>query len=139
MSTFLDKTGLSYFWAKIKAYVDGKIQIPWPVNLGGTGATTAASALSNLGAAETPEYVLISLTPSKWMDDNTQGCTVLGVSSDETKQLIQIVPKLSSLTAFMDAGIVCTTQSFNRLVFSCSTIPTTTIDIFVVIQTVKES
>lgn len=42
---YLDYEGLQRFWEKIKAR-------PTPVNEGGTGATTASAALSNLGVED---------------------------------------------------------------------------------------
>lgn len=133
MSNFLDKTGLSYFWQKVKAYVDGKIQNPWPISSGGTGATTASAALSNLGAAEIPISIPIPLNSSGW-SNNTQTVDVPGVSANETEQLIQIVPQLSSLEAYIEAGILCTAQGTSQLTFECETVPSTNILVYVVIQ-----
>lgn len=133
MSNFLDKTGLSYFWQKVKAYVDGKIQNPWPISSGGTGATTASAARTNLGAAEIPISIPIPLNSSGW-SNNAQTVAVPGVSANETEQLIQIVPQLSSLEAYIEAGILCTAQGTSQLTFECETVPSTNILVYVVIQ-----
>lgn len=136
MSNFLDKTGLSYFWQKVKAYVDGKIQNPWPISSGGTGATTASVARTNLGAAEIPNSTRISLTTSGWSNNEKQ-VNVSGVSATESAQLIQIVPELASLSAYMECGILCTAQTTDYLTFTCETVPTNTIYVYVVIQEVN--
>lgn len=47
MSKYLGETGLAYFWSKIKQYVNS---IVWPINKGGTNATTVEGARSNLSA-----------------------------------------------------------------------------------------
>lgn len=61
---FLDSTGLAYLWSKIKALLDNKspkdhthsadsLTGNVPVSKGGTGASTAAAALTNLGITAT--------------------------------------------------------------------------------------
>lgn len=52
-TNFLDKTGLSYFWSKIKSYVDGKFQ-----------------------------YTTVSLSSSGWDSSKQQTVTVNGITSD---------------------------------------------------------
>lgn len=109
---------------------------PYGIEIGGTGATNAATARSNLGAAEVPIYRSVTLSSYSW-SNNQQTKIVSGISGVETDQLIQIVPKLSSLDAFMEAGILCTAQDTDMLTFTCETLPTATIYVYVVIQDVK--
>lgn len=52
--SYLNSTGLSRLWTKIKAYIDSKVI---GVAQGGTGATTVAAAQTNLGVAISAETV----------------------------------------------------------------------------------
>lgn len=63
MANFLDKTGLSHFWEKIKSYVDGKSARLRTVTLDATG----------------------------W-SGNLKTVSVPGVLADETKQAIHMIP-----------------------------------------------
>ena len=89
MASYLDKAGLEHLWEKIKTLVSGKAdashnhaasaitsgtlsssRLPTvPVTKGGTGATTAADALTNLGPAyccgtgRAPEYRRHGISP----------------------------------------------------------------------------
>lgn len=66
--------GLSRFWTKAKAYIDNKV---FPISSGGTGATTAVSALKNLGV----EY-------GTWTPTATgiSGSTTISASSYNTQR-----------------------------------------------------
>lgn len=58
MSKYLDESGLAYFWSKIKSHVSSSVNTAkqavlntvWPINKGGTNATTVEGARSNLSA-----------------------------------------------------------------------------------------
>ena len=78
----------------------------------------------------------VTLTTSGW-SSNTQTVTVSGVSADETAQLIMPVPALASQTAYYEAGILVTGQAANRLTFTCSTVPTSNLTVYVVMQEVQ--
>lgn len=75
----------------------------------------------------------ITLTTSGW-SSNTQTVTVSGVSASETAQLITPMPKITSQSAYYEAGIMCTGQAANSLTFTCQTVPTSNLTVYVVIQ-----
>lgn len=106
-NSFLDKTGLSYFWGKIKAYVDSK----------------------------KPKAHSVVLSSSGW-SSNTQTVSVPGILADETKQLIQPIAASSSKEAYEEAGVSCTAQAANSLTFTCSEVPATNLTVYIVITEV---
>lgn len=80
-----------------------------------------------------PTPVPITLTTSGW-SSNTQTVTVSGVVAPETAQLITPTPAIASQTAYYEAGIMCTGQAANSLTFTCQTVPTSNLTVYVVIQ-----
>lgn len=108
-----------------------------------TSRTVNGKALSSnitltaddVGAANPPSSTTITLTTSGW-SSNTQTVTVSGVSADETVQLIMPVPALASQTAYYEAGILVTGQAANSLTFTCQTVPTADLTVYVVMQEV---
>lgn len=77
--------------------------------------------------------VTLTLTTSGW-SSNTQTVTVSGVSATETAQLITPTPAIASQSAYYEAGIMCTGQAANSLTFTCQTVPTSNLTVYVVIQ-----
>lgn len=75
----------------------------------------------------------ITLTTSGW-SSNTQTVTVSGVSATETAQLITPTPAIASQSAYYEAGIMCTNQGTNSLTFTCQTVPTSNLTVYVVTQ-----
>nr|DAS40656.1 MAG TPA: tail fiber-like protein [Caudoviricetes sp.] len=75
----------------------------------------------------------ITLTTSRWTS-NTQKVIVSGVSATETAQLITPTPAIASQSAYYEAGIMCTKQAKNSLTFTCQTVPTSNLTVYVVIQ-----
>lgn len=63
--------------------------------------------------------------------------TVPGVLADETKQLITPAPALASQAAYLDAGVLCTGQAADSLTFTCQTVPTGNLTVYVAITDVK--
>ena len=88
--------------------------------------------------AERPEYIAITLESTGW-SENTQTVTAPGVLADETKQLIQPTPAISSQSAYINAGVICSNQGANQLTFSCATQPSTDISLYVVITEIGAS
>lgn len=78
----------------------------------------------------------ITLTTSGW-SSNTQTVTVSGVSATETAQLITPTPAIASQSAYYEAGIMCTGQAANSLTFTCQTVPTSNLTVYVVIQSLS--
>lgn len=77
--------------------------------------------------------VPVTLTTSGW-SSNTQTVTVPGVVASETAQLITPTPAILSQSAYYEAGIMCTNQGTNSLTFTCQTVPTSNLTVYVVIQ-----
>lgn len=97
-----------------------------PVN----GADAANKAYVD---SKAPTSVTITLTTSGW-SSNAQTVTVSGVSASETAQLITPTPAIASQSAYYEAGITCTNQGTNSLTFTCQTVPTSNLTVYVVIQ-----
>lgn len=83
--------------------------------------------------SKAPTSVAITLTTSGW-SSNTQTVTVPGVVASETAQLITPTPAIASQSAYYEAGIMCTGQAANSLTFTCQTVPTSNLTVYVVIQ-----
>lgn len=78
-------------------------------------------------------FVTVTLTAAGW-SSNTQTVTVSGVVASETAQLITPTPAIASQSAYYEAGIMCTGQAANSLTFTCQTVPTSNLTVYVVIQ-----
>lgn len=90
--------------------------------------------------------VAITLTADGWTNTmapvepggetlgHQQTVTVSGVSASETAQLITPTPAIASQSAYYEAGIMCTGQAANSLTFTCQTVPTSNLTVYVVIQ-----
>lgn len=83
--------------------------------------------------SKSPTFVTVTLSSSSW-SSNTQTVTVSGVSATETAQLITPTPAIASQSAYYEAGIMCTGQAANSLTFTCQTVPTSNLTVYVVIQ-----
>ena len=83
-----------------------------------------------------PNRLTVTLSASGW-SGNSQTITVSGVSADESAQLIMPVPALASQTAYYEAGILVTGQAANSLTFTCSTVPSSNLTVYVVMQEVS--
>lgn len=82
-----------------------------------------------------PRYVSITLPASGW-SNNSQTVTVSGVLADETAQLIQPMPAMASQSAYYGAEVLCSGQAANSLTFTCQTVPTADLTVYVVMQEV---
>lgn len=112
----------------------GKSAYQAAVDGGYTGTESEFNALlANSGTK--PKYKQITLLASGW-SSNSQTVTVNGVLADETAQLIQPMPAVASQAAYYAAGILCTNQAANSLTFTCQTVPTSNLTVYVVIQEV---
>lgn len=110
MSSFLDKTGLSYFWQKIKERLPRSHSITLP-----------ASAWSN-----NQQTVSVS--------------GILADESKQKIEPIPATATAGNQAAYYEAGVMAIGQAENQLTFSCSTPPTVDLQVFVVITSlVSES
>ena len=87
--------------------------------------------------AATPKSVSVTLAAASWDSTaKTQTVTVTGVKASETPQMITPTPALASQTAYYEAGILCTGQAADSLTFTCKTVPTEDLTVYVVVQEV---
>ena len=115
----------------------GKSAYQYAVDGGYTGTEEEfQEVLANANGKPTAHSV--TLLASAW-PGNSQTITVPGVLADETKQLIQPVPAIASQAAYLAAGILCTGQAANNLTFTCQTVPTGNLTVYVVIQEVENA
>lgn len=96
--------------------------------------------------SKSPTSVTVTLTVDGWTNTmapvepgeetlgHQQTVTVSGVSASETAQLITPTPAIASQSAYYEAGIMCTGQAANSLTFTCQTVPTSNLTVYVVIQ-----
>lgn len=82
-----------------------------------------------------PKSRTVTLSASGWAS-NSQTVTVSGILADETKQLIQPMPAMASQSAYYGAGVLCSGQAANSLTFTCQTVPTADLTVYVVMQEV---
>lgn len=115
----------------------GKSAYQYAVDGGYTGTEEEfQEVLANAGGK--PMVHGVTLLASAWAG-NSQTITVPGVLADETKQLIQPVPAIASQAAYLAAGVLCTKQAANNLTFTCQTVPTGNLTVYVVIQEVENA
>lgn len=104
-----------------------------------TSHITASERSAWNGKAAKPTVRTLTLSTAGWVGTSkTQTVTCSGVSASETAQLITPVPALASQTAYYEAGILCTGQAANSLTFTCTTVPTEDLTVYVVIQEVTQ-
>lgn len=96
--------------------------------------------------SKAPTSVTVTLTADGWTNTmapvepggetlgHQQTVTVSGVVASETAQLITPTPAIASQSAYYEAGIMCTNQGTNSLTFTCQTVPTSNLTVYVVIQ-----
>lgn len=111
------------------------------------GATTSNKVVvqGDLDEIKTTS-VTVTLTADGWTNTmapvepggetlgHQQTVTVSGVVASETAQLITPTPAIASQSAYYKAGIMCTNQGTNSLTFTCQTVPTSNLTVYVVIQ-----
>ena len=86
-----------------------------------------------------PSACKVTLFASGWdASTKTQSATVSGVLEDESKQLIMPMPAGTSMSAYNEAGIQMTAQAANTVTFTADTVPTTDVEVWVVVQSVND-
>lgn len=87
-----------------------------------------------------PVAHLVTLAASSWNSSaKTQTVSVADVVADETAQQILPMPAAASMSAYNDAGILCTGQGAGTLTFTADTAPTTDLQVYVTITPVQFS
>ena len=85
-----------------------------------------------------PSAIQVILAADGWDGAKlTQTVTAAGVLADETAQLILPVPAIASRSEYVAAGVLCTNQAADRLTFTCSSIPTASLTVYVTMQEVS--
>lgn len=113
-----------------------------PVSKGGTGATTADAARTNLGAATKPQIKTINLDVGNWdttTDEPFNIATVTGVTNtvdDETGQIITVAPAISSQDDYYAFGVCAKNTATNAITFVAKEPPTVNLKVYVAIQEV---
>ena len=117
-------------------YTATDIDFPVAVELGGTGATDAATARENLGitpaniGAQTKHTTsTASLTVSGW-SSNSQTVSASGVTASNT---VFVAPAPASQDAYGKAGVKCTAQASGTLTFTCSKTPEEALTVNIVV------
>lgn len=125
--SYLDETGLSYFWGKIKSLVSSKMDKSTydPQN-------KAQDVFGYVDALK-PKTITITLPASGWIN-NQQTVTAVGVTADNA---VTPSPAPESWEAAGAAGVRCTAQGADSLTFACSETPTVDLTYNVLIQEVQ--
>ena len=88
----------------------------------------------------TPKTYPVTLTAAGW-DSSTkqQAVSFAAASSTETDHLLIPTPRLSDLTAYNEAGILCVGEdgTAHALTFQCETVPTADLTVYVTVQMVE--
>ena len=105
---------------------------------GPKGETGPAGPRGPKGDVGKPSAIQVILAADGWNGaELTQTVTANGVLADETAQLILPVPAIASRSEYVAAGVLCTNQAAGRLTFTCSSIPTASLTVYVTMQEVS--
>ena len=88
------------------------------------------------GSSDKKVYQKI-LTKSGWSSSKIQSLTIEGISADETKQIITIIPSKEQIVPFKKAGIYAYDQNINEISFICDTIPSDDLTIFIEVEEIS--
>ena len=139
-ATFVLDYGGSYI--RIQVYVNGTVNVnisevsASDISFTPTSTLTSDNvqdAIEEVYTKTAPTHQTITLSSSAW-SSNSQTVAVSGVTADELAQLITPTPAIASQSAYYEAGIMCTNQGTNSLTFTCQTVPTSNLTVYVVIQ-----
>ena len=95
----------------------------------GVSDTYVQDAVSSVGA----KYVRVRLTAAGWGGGKEQIVSVPGLKGSAAEQLIIPTQPSSSIEKYYNAGVRISARSDEELTFSCETIPTEDITVFLVI------
>lgn len=137
-----DKLGFpaELYFSDLLGGIFGKISYPDTVE--GRGIFWSGEQdgyIEEINATKPPRQTYFTLRASDW-DSSTKSQTVrvAGVSANESAQVIQPIPAIASQSAYYAAGILATGQAENHVTFTAATIPTTNLNIYVVVTEVRE-
>ena len=90
--------------------------------------------IANTGVSETgAKYAVVELTASGWSEEKKQTVSVPGLKEDALKQLIVPTQSSTDIEKYHSAGIRISARGDNTLTFSCETIPTEKVTVYLVI------
>lgn len=84
----------------------------------------------NQGGGGSYTSITVTLPVGSWVS-NTQTVTATGVTASN---IVVVSPTPSSMTEYSLAGIICTTQGADALTFTCDTVPSSAVDVNVLIM-----
>lgn len=102
------------------------------------GQLTHKFYVDNAVSAVKPKAHKVTLTVAGWAD-NQQTVTLTGVSADEDSQFILPTPAAASRTMYNDCDVQCIAQAANSLTFSCATVPTDALSVYILLMDVTLS
>lgn len=95
----------------------------------------AASSASDY--AVPPKMATVTLPAASWSaTDKTLTVSLSGVLAETSPQCVTIAPQMSSLEAYLAAGVRCTAQAVGKLTFTADTVPTDDLTVYVKMELV---
>ena len=95
----------------------------------GVSETYVQDAISSASA----RYVFVKLTASGWSEGKEQIISVPGLKKNASEQLIIPTQSGTNIGKYYSAGIRISARDYDELTFSCETIPTADISVFLII------
>ena len=105
-----------------------------PENPTSDNLPSLAEALANEKQNQVKSYTL-TLPAASW-SENSQTVSVSGIVADETAQQITAMPAAASQAAYYAAGVYASAQSAGSLTFTCTTVPTEDLTVYVTVMEV---
>ena len=102
------------------------------------GQLTHKFYVDNAVSAVKPKAHKVTLTVAGWAD-NQQTVTLTGVLADEDSQFILPTPAAASRTMYNDCDVQCIAQAADSLTFSCATVPTDALSVYILLMDVTLS
>ena len=130
--SYLDNSGLLYFFGKLKAMFGSQLTVS------GRTVTLKSKSGATLSTITTQDTSLIGKTVTLpnggWSGSDgayTYTAAVSGVTTSNTV-IVQAAP--SSLEIYRESGISCTAQASGTLTFTAKTVPSTSVQVYVAIN-----
>ena len=124
----VDQSQINEIWEELNGKQDRVIGTPGDlIGVSSTGDLESVNAR--------PRRVNVTLTTTGW-NNLSQTVSVPGISSDESTQTIQAIPKSTSKADWKQYGIEPDSQAQDSLTFKARSTPGANIDVYVVIQEV---
>lgn len=100
------------------------------------GLSTYSTLVRSSITAARPTVTLVTLKSTDWTN-KTQTVTVAGISSDESAQRIIPIAHAESRSAYNEAGCMATGQGDGTLTFTCETVPSADLKVWVEVKNVN--